>query len=37
MNYERLYEFRFAKVDQASRTAVWEEIAGSIYGQIDHP
>jgi hypothetical protein len=27
INYERLYTYRFRGVDQASRQAVWQEIA----------
>ncbi len=37
INYQRLYEFRFADVDQSARTAVWQEIAGSIHEQLGRP
>jgi cyclopropane fatty-acyl-phospholipid synthase-like methyltransferase len=37
MNYQRLYEYRFANVDQRSRTAVWEEIAESIHDLLGRP
>lgn len=37
MNYQRLYEFRFADVDQSARTAVWVEIADSIHGLLGRP
>jgi SAM-dependent methyltransferase len=37
MNYERLYEYRFRDVDQASRQAVWQEIAHYLYGRLGAP
>lgn len=37
MNYQRLYEFRFADIDQSARTAVWREIADSIHAQLGRP
>lgn len=37
MNYQRLYEYRFAKVDQAARVAVWDEIAAWVYGLLGCP
>jgi hypothetical protein len=37
MNYERLYEYRFRDVDQASRAAVWGEIATYIHVQLGRP
>jgi SAM-dependent methyltransferase len=37
MNYERLYEYRFRDVDQASRQAVWKEIAHYLYGRMGEP
>jgi hypothetical protein len=37
INYQRLYEFRFADVDQSARTAVWTEIADSIHRQLGRP
>jgi hypothetical protein len=37
MNYQRLYEFRFANVDQAGRAAVWHEIAASIHRLLGQP
>jgi SAM-dependent methyltransferase len=37
MNYQRLYEFRFADVDQSARTAVWVEIADSIHALLGRP
>ena len=37
MNYQRLYEYRFAKVDQAARVAVWEVLASSIYDLLGRP
>ena len=37
MNYQRLYEFRFADVDQDARTAVWDKIAGWVHGQVGSP
>jgi SAM-dependent methyltransferase len=37
MNYQRLYEYRFANVQQAARTAVWREIADSIHELLGRP
>lgn len=37
MNYQRLYEYRFRDVDQASRTEVWEQIAAFIHGELGSP
>lgn len=37
MNYRRLYEFRFRDVDQASRAAVWSEIAPFIHARMGRP
>ncbi|MFZ0042349.1 MAG: class I SAM-dependent methyltransferase [Solirubrobacteraceae bacterium] len=37
MNYQRLYEYRFADVDQTARSAVWNEIARSIYELLGSP
>ena len=37
MNYQRLYEYRFAEIDQTARAAVWNEIAGSIYELLGSP
>jgi len=37
LNYERLYEYRFRDVDQASRQAVWQEIARYLYGRMGEP
>ena len=37
MNYQRLYEYRFANVDQTARVAVWDEIASSIYELLGRP
>ena len=37
MNYQRLYEYRFAKVDQAARIPVWNEIATLIYTLLGRP
>jgi len=37
MNYERLYEYRFRDVDQASRQAVWQEIARYLHGRMGEP
>jgi SAM-dependent methyltransferase len=37
INYERLYNYRFRDVDQASREAVWREIARYIYGRLGEP
>jgi SAM-dependent methyltransferase len=37
INYERLYEYRFRDVDQASRQAVWREIARYVHARLDAP
>lgn len=37
MNYQRLYEYRFRDIDQAARTAVWQEIATFVHEQIGAP
>ena len=37
MNYQRLYEFRFADVEQGSRTAVWDVIAPWVSTQVGNP
>jgi hypothetical protein len=37
INYERLYEYRFRDVDQASRQAVWREIATYVHGRMGEP
>jgi SAM-dependent methyltransferase len=37
INYERLYAYRFRGVDQASRQAVWREIARYIHGRMGAP
>ena len=37
MNYQRLYEYRFREVDQASRAAVWREIASFIHDRLGRP
>lgn len=37
MNYQRLYEYRFRGVDQAARTAVWNEIAPFVHRQLGSP
>lgn len=37
INYERLYEYRFRDVDQASRQAVWREIAKYVHARMDAP
>jgi SAM-dependent methyltransferase len=37
MNYERMYEYRFRDVDQASRQAVWQEIARYLHGRMGAP
>ena len=37
INYQRLYAYRFRDVDQASRQAVWQEIARYIYGRLGEP
>lgn len=37
INYERLYTYRFRDVDQASRQAVWNEIARYVHARMDAP
>jgi 2-polyprenyl-3-methyl-5-hydroxy-6-metoxy-1,4-benzoquinol methylase len=37
INYERLYAYRFRDVDQASRQAVWNEIAKYVHARMDAP
>jgi hypothetical protein len=37
LNYERLYAYRFRDVDQASRQAVWREIARYTHGRMGAP
>jgi len=37
INYERLYAYRFRDVDQASRQAVWTEIARYMYERLGAP
>jgi hypothetical protein len=37
IDYQRLYEYRFRDVDQASRQAVWHEIAAYLYGRMGTP
>jgi hypothetical protein len=37
INYGRLYEYRFRDVDQASRQAVWREIAGYVHARMGEP
>jgi SAM-dependent methyltransferase len=37
INYERLYAYRFRDVDQASRQAVWTEIARYVYERLGAP
>jgi SAM-dependent methyltransferase len=37
INYQRLYAYRFRDVDQASRQAVWQEIARYIHGRLGEP
>jgi hypothetical protein len=37
MNYQRLYEYRFADVDQGARTAVWQEIALRVHALLGRP
>lgn len=37
INYEKLYEYRFRDVDQASRQAVWQEIARYVYARMGEP
>jgi SAM-dependent methyltransferase len=37
INYERLYTYRFRDVDQASRQAVWREIATYVHARMGKP
>jgi SAM-dependent methyltransferase len=37
IDYERLYAYRFRDVDQASRQAVWREIARYVHDRMDTP
>jgi 2-polyprenyl-3-methyl-5-hydroxy-6-metoxy-1,4-benzoquinol methylase len=37
IDYERLYEFRFRRVSQPAREAVWREIARQVYGWLGQP
>jgi hypothetical protein len=37
IDYERLYEFRFRRVRQSAREAVWREIAPQIYSWLGRP
>lgn len=37
IDYKRLYEYRFRDVDQASRQAVWAEIAAYVYRRMRAP
>src|ERR1700678_60454 len=37
INYEKLYSYRFRDVDQASREAVWREIADYVHGRMGRP
>jgi ubiquinone/menaquinone biosynthesis C-methylase UbiE len=37
IDYERLYEFRFRRVSQGSREAVWREIAAQLYEWLGRP
>ena len=37
IDYQRLYEYRFRDVDQASRQAVWQEIAAYLYQRMGAP
>jgi SAM-dependent methyltransferase len=37
INYQKLYAYRFRDVDQASRQAVWREIARYIYMRLGEP
>ena len=37
INYERLYTYRFRDVDQASRQAVWQEIARYAHARMGAP
>jgi SAM-dependent methyltransferase len=37
IDYDRLYEYRFRNVDQASREAVWREVAAYMYRRLGSP
>lgn len=37
LDYGRLYQYRFRDVDQASRQAVWNEIASYVYREMGEP
>jgi SAM-dependent methyltransferase len=37
INYQRLYKYRFRDVDQASRQAVWREIAAHVHRRMGAP
>ncbi len=37
LNYARLYEYRFAGVDQAARRAVWDEVARFVWARMGYP
>ncbi|MBO0806219.1 MAG: methyltransferase domain-containing protein [Nocardiopsaceae bacterium] len=37
INYQKLYAYRFRDVDQASRQAVWREIASYVYARMGRP
>jgi hypothetical protein len=37
IDYQRLYDYRFRGVDQASRQAVWNEIAAHLYQRMGSP
>lgn len=37
IDYQRLYEYRFRGIDQASRQAVWNEIAAYLYRRMGAP
>jgi len=37
IDYERLYAYRFRNIDQASRQAVWTEIARYVYERLGEP
>jgi ubiquinone/menaquinone biosynthesis C-methylase UbiE len=37
VNYERLYQYRFRDVDQASRLAVWSVVALDVYRRLGDP
>jgi ubiquinone/menaquinone biosynthesis C-methylase UbiE len=37
LNYARLYEFRFAGIDQRARRAVWDEVARFVWERMGRP